>query len=56
MKGFCFINASKTINRILNESSQSRSTNLQEGDDWELKFSTFRSDDYHFYDDLPRFY
>ena len=55
MKALCFINPHKTIQRILNGDNNCR-TAIHDNEDYELKFSTFKSDDYKFYDDLPHFY
>ena len=56
MKTLCFVNPQKTIQRILNGTSNNLKTAIHENDDYDLKFSTFNSDDYKFYDDLPHFY
>lgn len=56
MKTLCFINPHKTIQRILHDTNHHCHTATHEHEDYDLKFSTFKSDDYKFYDDLPHFY
>jgi hypothetical protein len=56
MKTLCFTNPHKTIKRILHQNNNNYRTALHDNEDYDLQFSTFKSEDYKFYDDLPHFY
>lgn len=56
MKVLSFRNSSNSIQNILKDNNKALSTNSGQQDDWDLQFSTFRSEDYIFSDSLPRFY